>query len=131
MDITRFDDLLQAARAQARPQRLLFVFAAAVLPDGATPAQRAAFAAGEGGALEPLLCVDKSPDELDDFATLVEESRQFDRDWQFVFAAAMDDAGSAAAEAPLQRLVAAVAGGRLEGLLPFDRQGLAVALTGG
>lgn len=131
MDITSFDDLLQAARAQPRPQRLLFVFAAAVLPDAATPAQRAAFAAGEGGALEPLMCVDKSPDELDGFGTLLEESRQFGRDWQFVFAAAMDDAGSAAAQGPLQRLVAAVAGGRFEGLLPLDRQGRAVALAGG
>lgn len=131
MDITTFDDLLRAARAQARPQRLLFVFAAAVLPDGATAAQRAAFDAGEGGALEPLMCVDKGPGELDGFAALVDESRQFGRDWQFVFAAAMDDRGSAAADAPLQRLVSAVRDGRLEGLLPFDRQGHAVALAGG
>lgn len=50
MDISSFDDLLHAARAQPEPQRLLFVFAAAELPDDATPAQRARFAAGQGGA---------------------------------------------------------------------------------
>jgi hypothetical protein len=32
MDISRFDELLQAARAQPEPQRLLFVFAGAEKP---------------------------------------------------------------------------------------------------
>ena len=34
MDISNFDDLLAAARAQPLPQRLLMVFAAIELPDG-------------------------------------------------------------------------------------------------
>jgi hypothetical protein len=38
MDITTFDDLLTAARAQPQPQRLLFVFAGIELPDDATAA---------------------------------------------------------------------------------------------
>jgi hypothetical protein len=50
VEIATYDDLLRAARAQAEPQRLLFVFAKAVLPDDSTPAQRAAYAAGQGGA---------------------------------------------------------------------------------
>ena len=48
---SHFRQLLQAAAAQPDPQRLLFVFAAAELPDDPTPAQRERFAAGEGGAL--------------------------------------------------------------------------------
>ena len=51
MEISCFDDLLQAARAQAESQRLLFVFVGVELPDEATPAQRERFAQGEGGAL--------------------------------------------------------------------------------
>ncbi|CDS53277.1 FIG00933811: hypothetical protein [Polaromonas sp. CG9_12] len=74
MDISTFDDLLQAARAQPDPQRLLFVFAGVELPDDATPAQRERFEAGQGGALVPLMCVDKRPDELASFAALVEEA---------------------------------------------------------
>ena len=61
MTIRNFDDLLQAARQQAQPQRLLLVFAGASLPAGATAEQRAAFAAGESGELAPLMCVDKDP----------------------------------------------------------------------
>jgi len=49
MNISDFDDLLCAARGQPEPQRLLFVFANAELPDAATPAQRARFEAGGGG----------------------------------------------------------------------------------
>ena len=70
MDISSFDDLLQAARMQPEPQRLLFVFAAVELPDDATPAQRARFEAGQGGALVPLMCVDKTPQELASFEAL-------------------------------------------------------------
>lgn len=123
MDIASFDDLLRAARAQTRPQRLLFVFTTAVLPDAPTAAQRAAFEAGEGGALEPLMCVDKAPDELGGWETLVEESRGFGPDWQVVFVGAMDAADAAATDAALQRLVSAVREGRLSGLLPLDRHG--------
>jgi hypothetical protein len=135
VNIETFDDLLRAARAQPRPQRLLFVFAAAVLPDAPTDAQRAAFEAGEGGALEPLMCVDKGPDELAGFDALVEQAREFGRqtgrDWQLVFAAAMDAADARATDAALERLVTAVREGRLAGLLPLDPRGRVVALGAG
>lgn len=86
---SQFQALLEAATAQTEPQRLLFVFAAAELPDNPTPAQRERFLAGKGGALAPLMCVDKSPSELRDFDALVEESRHAGPPWQVVFAAAL------------------------------------------
>ena len=75
MNISSFDDLLRAAREEAEPQRLLFVFANAMLPDDSTPEQRLRFETGQGGALAPLMSVDKIPGELTSFAALVEESR--------------------------------------------------------
>ena len=69
-NITNFDDLLQAARTQSQPQRLLFVFAGAELPADASAEQRAQFEAGEGGELAPLMCVDKAADELTGFDAL-------------------------------------------------------------
>lgn len=133
MTLSTFDDLLQAAKSQPAPQRLLFVFAGVELPDDATPAQRQAFEAGQGGALVPLMCVDKSPDELAAFSTLVEEARQFGQPWGMVFAAAMSGQPgraptSADAQAPLQRMVEAIKHGEIGGYMPFDAQGHAVRL---
>ena len=89
MTLTSFDDLLRLAREQPEPQRLLFVFAAAGIPDDATPEQRARFDAGEGGTLTPLACLDRPPDELDSFDALLAESREFGAPWNIVFVAAL------------------------------------------
>lgn len=133
MDISSFDDLLQAARAQREPQRLLFVFAAVELPEDSTPAQRERFEAGEGGALVPLMYADKRPDEIGSFADLVNESSQFGHEWGIVFAAALSGTGSLAptsedAEAPLQRMVEAIKRGEIAAFIPFDLQGQAVQI---
>ncbi|MEO5606293.1 MAG: ribonucleotide reductase subunit alpha [Polaromonas sp.] len=133
MSISNFDDLLQAARAQPEPQRLLFVFAGVELPDDASAAQRQNFAAGQGGALVPLMCVDKGVDELDSFDALIEESRQFGHNWGLVFAAAMSGGErgmptSKDAEKPLERMVEAIKRGEHEGFIPFDAHGDAVQI---
>ena len=128
MSISSFDDLLRAAREQPEPQRLLFVFAGAELPDDCTPEQRAHFAAGAGGTLAPLMCVDKSADELDTFASLVAESRTAGPEWAIVFVAGLSGRTGHAptskdAEAPLQRMVDAIKAGSLGSFIPFDRTG--------
>ena len=92
MEISSFDDLVAACRAQPQPQRLLFVFAGASLPDDSTPEQRARFAAGEGGELTPLMSVDKAPAAMTTFESLAEESRQYARDWSIVFVASLSGA---------------------------------------
>jgi hypothetical protein len=132
--IASFDDLLRSARAQEQPQRLLFVFAAAELPADATPAQRAGFAAGHGGTLTPLMCVDKTPDELASFAALREESAQLGQTWHIVFVAALSGSGGIGAtpldaEVHLQRMVEAIKSGSIERFIPFDAQGNTVQFT--
>ena len=133
MCIASFDDLLVAARAQSQPQRLLFVFAAVELPDDATPAERANFERGQGGALVPQMCVDKAPGELASFGDLVQEAALFGKPWGMVFAAAMSGAGdkaltSADADQPLERMVEAIKQGRIGAYIPFDREGHAVQI---
>lgn len=134
MNITTFDDLLSAARAQAEPQRLLLVFAGATLPDDASAEQRASFEAGESGELAPLMCVDKDPHSLANFAALCAEATVFEQPWVLVFAAAMSgSAGRGPADdriaAALQALVERVRSGDLANCLPFDREGQAVQLA--
>lgn len=134
MNIENFADLLQAARAQPLQQRLLFVFADAVLPDDATAAQRAGFEAGHGGALVPSMCVDKSPEELASFDSLVDEASQFGHAWRFVFAGAMSGSVHEAPTAQevdhnLQAMVESIKRGEMTRYLAFDRQGTPIVLT--
>ena len=128
MNISSFEDLLQVARQQPEPQRLLFVFADIELPDDSTAEQRARFQAGEGGAFVPLMSVDKKPEELDTFDMLVEESRQFGRDWAVVFVAGLSGRGGRAptgdeADRSLQGMIEAIKTGAFGAFLPFDRFG--------
>jgi hypothetical protein len=133
MTISEFDDLLSAAQSQPLPQRLLFVFVSVELPEDCTPAQRDRFQAGQGGALVPLMCVDKSPYELPSFAALAQEANQFGRPWGMVFAAALSGTlglppTSTDAELPLQLMVEAIKRGEIGAYIPFDPQGYAVAI---
>ncbi len=128
MNISSFDDLLRAAREQSEPQRLLFVFANAVLPDDSKPEQRARFEAGQGGALAPLMSVDKTPEALGTFAALVEESSQFGCDWAIVFVASLSGRDGRAptseeADRALQRMIESIKTGLFGSFIPFDRQG--------
>ena len=88
-DISHFEQLLRAAAEQSQPHRLLFVFATAELPERPTNDQRRRFLAGEGGALAPVMCVDKAPEDLPDFTALVTESRRAGPPWHVVFAAGL------------------------------------------
>lgn len=133
MDITTFDELLQAARLQTDPQRLLLVFVGATLPEGATAAQRRQFEAGEAGELAPLMCVDKDPQALADFAALCAEAETLGTSWTLLFAAAL--AGRAPlppsdsqVDVALNAMVEAVRQGDVGRYIPFDRQGQAVRL---
>ena len=133
MNIATFDDLLNAARAQPQPQRLLFVFAGIELPDDASPAERAGFERGEGGALVPQMCVDKSPDEIVSFDQFKQEATQMGPAWGMVFAAALAGRSGRAptsedAEKPLQDMVEAIRLGRLQAFIPFNPEGEAVQL---
>ena len=128
MDISSFDDLLRVAREQSEPQRLLFVFANAVLPDDSTPEQRARFGVGQGGALTPLMSVDKAPEELDTFDALVEESHQYGQDWAIVFVASLSGRDGRAptskeADQSLQRMIESIKTGLFGSFVPFDRRG--------
>lgn len=89
---SHFRELLKAASTQPQPQRLLFVFARADLPDKPTAQQRERFMAGQGGTLTPLMCVDKAPAEVMDFEALLAESRLAGPPWQVVFAAGLSGA---------------------------------------
>lgn len=130
--ITNYESLLSAAKQQAEPQRLLFVFLRASLPEGHDDEEASRFHSGQGGELQAIMCVDKTLDQLGSFSDLVEESRQMEQDWQIVLVAGLSGRNGAApdsAEAiqPLKMMVQTVEnGGDLTKYMAFDRYGVPV-----
>jgi hypothetical protein len=128
--ITSYETLLMAAKQQTEPQRFLFVFLQASLPDDANDGEADSFNAGQGGALNPIMCVDKPLDELSDFDALVKESESMGQDWHIVLVAALSgDNGlmptAVEADAPLKNMVQMVQnGGDLSKYMAFDKQGV-------
>ncbi|WP_025916955.1 hypothetical protein [Herminiimonas sp. CN] len=129
MSISNFEDLLQAAAQQSDPQRLLFVFAKKELPDDHAEAEAENFRAGLGGALTPVVCVDKTLDALSDFAALVKESEQTGQHWDVVLVACMAGKNgvmpsASEADQGLKMMVSAVqTGAKLSRFMAFDRAG--------
>jgi hypothetical protein len=126
--LSHFDQLLLAAAAQPQPQQLLFVFASARLPDDATAEQRERFEAGQGGALEPLACVDKMPGELSTFEALVDESRTACPAWQVVFISTLSGQdgqppSTGRIDAALAKMVEGLRAGALQPYMALDPQG--------
>lgn len=128
MNISNYSDLLNAARQQPEPQRLLFVFTQSELPEGYTEVQTQRFKAGKGGVLTPKMCTDKALDELSDFSDLVEESRKTGLDWKIVFVACL--AGRAGvmpstedAQTPLKKMVDSILNGAVSQYLAYDSDG--------
>lgn len=128
MSLASFQDLLDAARQQPEPQRLLLVFARVELPQNATTEQRERFERREGGTLSPCLCVDKTPEEVASFAALVEESKATGQEWDLLFVGGLAGRAGVAPSAdeaaqPLRFMVNAINDGRVAQFAAFDRQG--------
>ena len=105
------------------------MFLKASLPEDHDAAEKARFQERQGGALQPLMCVDKPVNELTKFDDLMKESKQMSDDWQIVLIAAMSGrAGilpnSDEARQPLEMMVQTVEqGGDLSRFMAFDKKG--------
>lgn len=77
--VSNFQSLITAAKQQSQPQRLLFLFAKAEAEDSKDSKQ-------QRGTLSPLMCVDKLPEELTDFATFSDEADNISPEWDFMLA---------------------------------------------
>lgn len=126
-----FPALLHAAGRQPEPQRLLFVFARREIDHHATAVQRERHARGEGGYLQPVLCVDKLPAEIHDFAALRSESEHTGKSWDVVFVGGLDGRGGIApssdeAAQPLRFMINAINDGKIAQFAAFDRDGHAL-----
>ena len=135
MIVTGFQSLLDAARQQPEPQRLLLVFTRAELPEKATAEQRVKFEQGEGGALVPVMYVDKEPEEVRSFEELVEESRHTGQHWDMMFVGCLSGQGGRGlddntVQKALETMIMSIQGGIVAHLLAYRPNGEQVQLAG-
>ncbi|MDO9366725.1 MAG: hypothetical protein Q7T58_10410 [Methylotenera sp.] len=129
INISNYESLLSAAKQQVEPQRLLFLFLKASLPEDHKQDQENRFHAGQGGELQPIMCVDKTLDELGSFSDLVAEAERMEQDWKIVLIACISGKyglapNSDEAELPLKIMTQTVLdGGDLSKYLAFDKEG--------
>lgn len=133
MTISGFQNLLEAARRQPEPQRLLFVFVRAELPENASAEEKRIFENGQGGALIPVMYVDKKTNEIQSFAELVEESRHTGQSWDMVFVGCLSGQGDRepsdeATQQALETMVKSIQGGVVNHLLIYRPDGQQVSL---
>lgn len=121
--------MLEAARQQSEPQRFLFVFLDAVLPEEHTPEEAFLFSQGQGGQLQPVMNLTRGLDELTTFENLAAEVAQQEQDWQVVLVACVSGENGKAptaeeVEGPLQVLEHTIRmGGDISAYTAFDREG--------
>lgn len=75
---------------QPEPQRLLFLFAKS---EGVNKKKSKK---NQSGQLQPVMCVDKLPQELSTFENLVKEADGVSKDWDFIFIAGLSGANGEA-----------------------------------
>lgn len=78
MQNDNFNNFLNTAKNQNEPQRILFLFAKA------TPLKLNVSADHQSGTIEPIMCVDKLPDEIKSFESLTKEADSISPNWDFI-----------------------------------------------
>ncbi|MEH6550283.1 MAG: ribonucleotide reductase subunit alpha [Pseudomonadales bacterium] len=107
----------------------MFVFLEASLPKDHEGDEAERYQSGQGGQLQPVMCVDRALEELGSFAELVAESKAMNQDWQIVLLACLSGRNgvppsSDDAEKPLKMMMQTVeTGGDLSRFMAFDREG--------
>lgn len=81
--IDKFEDLLKYAKEQEEAQRLLFLFVKA------NTTKKSRKRDDKRGTLDAVMCVDKLPEEIDSFKSLVEEADSITKEWDLVFTAGL------------------------------------------
>lgn len=126
--IASYADLLSAAAQQPQPQRLLFVFTKAELPQDHNIHQKQQVESQQGGELTAIMCVDKLTEELGSFDDLVAESKYTGKEWDIVFISTMSGKSGVAptsqeANRPLDSMIASIKNGNIGNYLAFNQSG--------
>ena len=129
MRITNYETLVEAARQEPDPQRLLFLFLQPFLMDDDNEEEAQRFKDGQGGGLKPVFHVDFAAEELTTFEALTTESKKMEAEWNIVLVGCLT---GEAGEPPTTKSVdewiefmqqAVLSGSPLSQFLAFNRSG--------
>jgi len=79
---SNFKKMVEAAEAQNQPQRLLILLAKSEIETNDKDE-------GISGTITPVICVDKTPDEITTFEDFVAEADLINTDWDMMFIAGL------------------------------------------
>lgn len=130
--ITNFAQLLQVSTEQDQPQRLLFLFAKAENDNPKKKKKKQ-----QRGAISPVMCVDKLPEDIESFQSLVKEADEISKEWDFVIIAGLSGQNGVVpstedADPYLNQMTNHLAsGGDLSQYVIFDREDSPVVVSAG
>ncbi|MBT3981130.1 MAG: ribonucleotide reductase subunit alpha [Bacteriovoracaceae bacterium] len=120
--MSQFNELLEKAKNMPQRQRLLFLFAKSTdMLDNSKNSHHS-------GTIDPVMCVDKRPEELTDFSALVDEADGLTKSWNFIFVSSLsgkegNDPSNEEVDLYLQRMSNGLAYGEdLSKYLVWNRQ---------
>ncbi len=129
IEITNYETLVEAARQDPDPQRLLFLFLESYLMEDHSDEEAKNFNAGKGGGLKPVFHVNFTPDELSTFEALATESQGMETDWHVVLVGCLSgEDGNPPTDKSIEEWTqfmeqAVLNGSPLSQFLAFDRSG--------
>ncbi|PCI72011.1 MAG: ribonucleotide reductase subunit alpha [Gammaproteobacteria bacterium] len=79
---SNFKKMIDAAKAQEQPQRILIMLAKSEVEENDKEK-------GMSGTITPVICVDKTPDEITSFEDFIKEADSINSDWDMMFIAGL------------------------------------------
>ncbi|XOV79880.1 MAG: ribonucleotide reductase subunit alpha [Aestuariibacter sp.] len=129
--MSMFNELLVRAKEQPSPQQILFLFTATDVTRKSRKQDT------QRGTISPVMMVDKTPDELSNFAHLMQEADGINANWDMVFIACLSGNGAASPtpediEYFLKQMAKDVEGGtNIHRYVVFDRKENPIEISAG
>ncbi|TMP29085.1 ribonucleotide reductase subunit alpha [Pseudoalteromonas rubra] len=122
--MSKFQELLTMSRYQPEPVKLLMLFTKANVESASNDVNK--------GFIEPVMCVDKLPNELSDYEALCKEADVINPDWDLVFLTSINaDVDSSIIDKSMKSMVSDVQTGKNTSMyVVLDRQDNLVELVG-
>lgn len=118
--ISNFEELLKEAKEQDQPQRLLFLLA--------KTDEKKKKSKHKTGTITPVMCVDKLPEDISNFASFITEADSVTKDWDMIMVAGLNGVDGVApseedAEPYLNQMANNVSSGNdISNYVIFDRK---------